>query len=247
MFKNKFFIFIILILALVSVDVASASDSSSMNAILVDESNENISEVSTSNLGSGAIDFNTGGEIKESSNTEKSFDDLQTEINNKSDNSVLDLASDYKYSGTTNFTGIIITKNNFTIDGHGYTLDANAGSNNVRIFNVSGTNVTLKNLILINANVIGDGAAIYNTGELFCVSNCTFMNNTAKKSTSAPINNEGCGGAIYNCGVNFTVSNNNFTNNTASYGGAIYNYDVNYFTVSNNIFINNKATRDYGG
>ena len=145
MFKNEFFIFIILILALVSIGVASANDSSSMDDNLVDESNGNISEVSTSNLGSGAIDsnekisvglnlnVNTEDEIKESSNTEKTFDDLQTEINSKSDNSVLDLTSDYKYAGTTNFTGITITKNNFTIDGHGHTLDANAGSNNVRI------------------------------------------------------------------------------------------------------------------
>ena len=95
----------------------------------------------------------------------KNFDDLKSDIDAKSNNSVLDLDCDYKYNGTSNFDGITINKNNFTIDGHGHTIDANAGSNSVRIFNITGTNVTLKNLILINANVTDKGAAIYNSGK----------------------------------------------------------------------------------
>ena len=76
-----------------------------------------------------------GDEIKTSSNNEKSFSDLQTTIDNLSDDNILDLNRDYKYTGTGNFAGITITKNNFTIDGHDHTLDAN---NQVRMFYVTG-------------------------------------------------------------------------------------------------------------
>ena len=48
------------------------------------------------------------------------------------------------YTGTGDFSSITINKNNFTIDGHNHILDANAGNNSVRIFNIICSNVTLK-------------------------------------------------------------------------------------------------------
>ena len=218
MIKNKFFIFIILVLALLSISIASAEDSSLVNTTDSDVSvdNEVLSVLEVDNSDSNDV---------------KNFDDLKSDIDAKSNNSVLDLDCDYKYNGTSNFNGITINKNNFTIDGHGHTIDANAGANSVRIFTVAGNNITFKNLILINTNFNDKGAVMYNSGSLFFhVSNCTFINNTAKSY----------GGVIYNSGANFTVSNSSFINNTGSRGGVIYNSGAN-LTVSNSNFINNKA------
>ena len=41
------------------------------------------------------------------------FADLQNKINNLPDNSILNLDHDYSYTGTGDFTGITISKNNF--------------------------------------------------------------------------------------------------------------------------------------
>ena len=196
----------------------------------------------------------------DNSTSGNTFTDLQNEINSKSDNSVLDLEYDYKYDGTTDFDGITITKNNFTIDGHGHTLDANPGNNHVRIFLISGTNVTLKNLILINAKLLNGGnrggaIAMQESAVNCTVAGNTFINNSATQ-----------GGVIYNLAVNCTVSNNTFINNSAIYGGVIRNdgdcivsnntfisnsasssggviLNVKYCVVSNNTFINNTATQ----
>ena len=64
-----------------------------------------------------------------SSSAGGSFVALQNTINNLPDNSVLNLDHSYIYTETKDFTGIIISKNNFTIDGHGYTLDADSVNN----------------------------------------------------------------------------------------------------------------------
>ena len=168
MIKNKFFIFIILVLALLSISVASAGDFSLVNttdsdvsacdeSVNVDNEVLSVSEVDNSNV----VSFGQNNSQLQSNHL-KNFDDLKSDIDAKSNNSVLDLDCDYKYNGTSNFDGITINKNNFTIDGHGHTIDANAGSNSVKIFAVSGNNITLKNLILINANFKDKGAVIYN-------------------------------------------------------------------------------------
>ena len=84
------------------------------------------------------------------------------------------------YNGTEDFNGIIINKTNFIIDGHGHTLDANFKNNIVRTLNITGSKVTLKNLILKNANVKNkDGGAITNTGQSLNINNITFINNKA--------------------------------------------------------------------
>ena len=112
-------------------------------------------------------EVNNSGEFNNSSSIDKSFDDLQNTINDLSNNSVLDLDCDYTYSGTCDFTGITINKTNFTIDGHGYTLDAKSSSNShVRIFNVTGTNIILKNLGCVNLLV---GISVFSSSHFFSV------------------------------------------------------------------------------
>ena len=130
--------------------------------------------------------------------------------------------SDYKQ-------GIVIDKDNFVIDGAGHTIDAGWLA---RIFYVTATNVTLKNINFINGNCKSNGGAIYfdNNGHVI---NCNFTDNYAESN----------GGAIYFKG-NGTVENSIFTINSAYYqGGAIYFNDNG--TVENSIFTNNSAT--FGG
>ena len=226
--NSKIFLFLILTLALLSISAVSAEDSSLLNtqdSINDDVNLETNDEIPASQGEDNGVDV---------SNEVKSFDDLQKDIDSLSDNDNLDLNCSYKYDKTADFKGITIAQNNVTINGNGYTLDANSGSNNVRIFYITGNNVAIKNLVFVNANYNDYGGAIYNKGADFTLSNSTFKNNTAGVD----------GGAIHNGGVNFTVFNSTFVNNIAVTGGAIYNVG-NGFNVINSTFINNTAN-EYG-
>lgn len=96
------------------------------------------------------------------------FNDLNNTISESSDE--LSLNQDYVYDSDrdTKFTsGVVISKNNFTLDGKGHYID---GNNKASIFSITGSNVTIKNLIFKNA---------YNgTIEFTMVNNITFDNIT---------------------------------------------------------------------
>ena len=75
--------------------------------------------------------------------SEASFTNLTDEI--ESGGTTLDLTKDYAFNNATdNNTGILISKDNFVLNGNGHTIDA---KNQSRIFNITGTNITLNNLI----------------------------------------------------------------------------------------------------
>ena len=150
---------------------------------------------------------------------------MQNTINSLPDNSVLNLDHDYNYFGFGGFNGILINQNNFIIDGHGHTLNASFVYKIVRIFNVNGSNVTLKNLVLKNGNLNGNrsndnGGAILNTGQSLTINNITFIDNTAHMVVQYKIMEH-----------KLLITNSNFTNNQATFGniisksqgGAIYN------------------------
>ena len=85
---------------------------------------------------------------------EGNFTALQNEINSSTSN--IDITQDYIYDNGTDYglnCGILINKSDFTIDGHGYTID---GSNQARIFDINGGNITISNLIFINGNIDED-------------------------------------------------------------------------------------------
>ena len=67
------------------------------------------------------------------------------------------LPNDYMYENEFTVDGILINKS-LTIDGNGFTIDAN---NSARIFNIAGATVTLQNIKFINGQINGFGAAIY--------------------------------------------------------------------------------------
>ena len=139
--------------------------------------------------------------------SESSFTDLADEIENAGTS--LDLTQDYTFiNETDNNTGIDISKDNFILNGNGRTIDAN---NQSRIFNITGNNITLNDLILINANT-DEGGAIWVNGTL-TLNNITFINNYATKYGGAVML---CENVIINC------NNSRFMDNYAEEGSSIY-------------------------
>ena len=135
------------------------------------------------------------------------FDELNNNISGKT--GIIDIYNNYTYNSTTDSSlsgGITISSSNVVIDGHGCTID---GSGLARAFNITGNNVTIKNINFINTNAT-DGGAIYWRGANGTVSGCIFTNTNAL-----------VGGAISWNGVSGVVSGCIFTNTNASTGGAI--------------------------
>ena len=138
--------------------------------------------------------------------SDDSFTNLTDEINGKD---VVDLTHDYKFNNETdNRSGIVISKDNFVLNGNGHTID---GKNQSRIFNITANNIILSNLILTGGNA-EKGGAIYAAGSL-TLNNVTFIDNYAKTE----------GGAVGLYGnVILTSDNSDFIDNYAEAGSAIF-------------------------
>ena len=190
-----------------------------------------------------------------SSNTQGTFDDLQVQINDASDNSVLDLNMDY----AGHYGSRIQFNKNLTIDGHGHTLDCLKERGCSAFYSKTGV-ITLKNLRIINAHndFNNRGGAIHIEGTAkYVLENCIFEGNWAGLYGGAIFNNAtnpltiiDCvfksntadsvdGGAIWSrCDVN--IKNSTFDSNTADCrGGAIS--CGNNINVDNSIFKSNKV------
>ncbi|WP_342764122.1 right-handed parallel beta-helix repeat-containing protein, partial [uncultured Methanobrevibacter sp.] len=185
------------------------------------------------------------------------FTDLQNNVSSASN--TLNLNRNYTYNstvdGSIDVDGIKINKS-LTIDGNGYTIDAN---NFGRIFNINASDVILKNIIFINSHYAGKGGAIFvcqgNTGIIF--DNCSFIDNYAEEGSgiysNSPINMTGSnfthngydassyslnGGAVFINAMAY-IEGSYFYNNAASYGGAIY--ASSRVKISNSNFNSNKG------
>ncbi|WP_298500039.1 C1 family peptidase [uncultured Methanobrevibacter sp.] len=136
-----------------------------------------------------------------------SFTDLSYEI--ESADTSFDLNQDYAFNNETdNKNGIVISKDNFIVNGNGRTID---GNNHAKIFNITANNVTLSNIILKNGNA-EKGGAISSSGNL-TLNNITFIDNYATKY----------GGALEIYGnATLNINNSRFINNYADSGSAIY-------------------------
>ena len=181
---------IVILVLILSVGAVCAAD---------DTSDEIISDDGQDTLEITQKDIYTTGE--------SSFSNLADEIENAS--TTLDLTKDYTFNNETdNNKGILITKDNFVLNGNGHTIDA---KNQSRIFNITANNVTLSNLILTGGNA-EKGGAIYATGSL-TLNNVTFTDNYAKTE----------GGAIgLYSDVSINCDNSRFIDNYAEAGSAIY-------------------------
>ena len=150
------------------------------------------------------------------------FTELENEIRTQGND--ITLEKDYALNITDEIgyiNGIVIDMDNVIIDGKGHSI---SGSNLARIFNITGNNVTLKNITFENGKAYSGGAI--NASGKITLEDCRFINNNANN-----------GGAVYLSDGNIT--NCQFIKNTASKnGGAIY---LDKGSISHSEFINNSA------
>ncbi len=174
------------------------------------------------------------------------FKDLNNHISWSED--VLELMHDYTFDNKSDDGPVIIDKSDFTINGNNHVLD---GSGQSAIFNITGNNVTISNLIFVNGNACL-GGAIYAEGQL-TLNNVTFIANNADfggaiyaegqlilDNATFIDNNAGYGGAVADYGEIFTCMNSRFTGNNAGYGGAVV-HDMGIFSCMNSRFIDNNG------
>ena len=108
-----------------------------------------------------------------------SFTNLTDEIAEKN---VVDLTHDYKFNNETDDSGgIVIEKDNFVLNGNGRTID---GNNQSRLFAISGKNITLNDLILING-YNKNCAGMRVVESTLTLNNVTFINNHADNQGGA--------------------------------------------------------------
>jgi len=154
----------------------------------------------------------------------KSSSDLQKLVDEaiRNNQTELILTEDYEYNETS---VPVIVNSSLIINGNGHIID---GSGNCGIFNITGDNVTLKNMMLTNGNA-SNGGAVNWIGNDGLISNIVFNDNNATN-----------GGSLYIEGLNVTVKGSDFLNNAADKGGAIY-INGNTSAIIETSFINNAA------
>ena len=137
--------------------------------------------------------------------------------------------------------GQLNVPNSVSILGPGPGLLTVSGNNASRVFNVTGTNVTISGLTIANGQSAENGAGINaagSPGSSLTVNNCVITNNSTTQ--------EGAG--IYSSpGVTLTVSNCTISGNSApnSSGGGIFDDQGDTLTVVDSTLANNSAA--YGG
>ena len=191
------------------------------------------------------------------------FTDLNHEINS---NNYVILEDDVVLNQNTSDEetifneGILISDKELIVDGNNHSISAmDSNENQVKLFNIMNSNVTLSNMIITSANFDGAGGAIsLDKNSSLILINITFKDNSAcglygeggviySKGNlyiydSIFENNyaTGAGGVVYSSTSNLVIYSSKFTNNSANwYGGAIYSDDI--FEVSDSVFDSNNA------
>ena len=236
---NKKLIFIILCLVLsviISISAISAGQTpENITSTAADDQSDILQNEDNNVLKNGEI---------------KTFRDLDSKINdpNVHDGDTVDLGANYTFNETLDgafINGISFTKS-ITIDGHGFTINAN---NQARIFGVGSDagghtavfNVILKNINFENAKGSGTSddygcVEFWGNGKII---NCNFTNSRAFSAAALAVGEAN----------DFEIIACRFTNNTAygQFGGAVrLKSSQNAVKIRNSWFENNRAD-DYGG
>ena len=144
------------------------------------------------------------------------FTALQDKISNAAEGATIELEKDYANDGVL-ADGILISKS-ITINGNGYTIDAQHKS---RIFNVTANSVVLNDIKFINGNATL-GGAIFCEGDNVTIWNSTFINNAADY-----------GGANYfKNTISHLIITGDFINNVAQISGGANYFNDNVVNVS---------------
>ena len=236
MMKKKI-IFILFILLVFAIPTVSAEDTADINNLTISEESIVVEDSPSLNyLDVGESEVSTQNEVFVSG----SFTDLNDIISSSSSGDTISLSGDIIRQGSELTNGISIS-HDLTINGNGYTIDAN---HNGRIFNINADIIlTLNNITLANANTASYGGVIFSSFNDITVegNNVNFINNSADDGGAIAasmgnvavsgdninfINNRAVdtGGAIDSTygSVGISGNNINFINNTADDGGAIY-------------------------
>ena len=148
---KSFFIFLFLLM--ITMGVVCAEDGNQTAQSSIEQPQDTLMQ----------IDDNLVGD------SEKSYTDLSSDINNTVDS--ISLGSNYKYNDGEEIKSIVITKN-YTIDGNNYAINGNGKAS---VFKIINSTVTINNLILRNCN----NSAIIAVNSKLVLSNVTFENNFA--------------------------------------------------------------------
>ena len=140
------------------------------------------------------------------------FKQLEKSINVSSD--TFKLEHDYEFDDEHDNGSIVINKCDFTINGNNHVLN---GNGQCGIFNITGNNVTINNLIF-RGGFSSNGGAIYSNGNI-TLNNVFFIDNAAEN-----------GGAI-NTNGSIVCNGCRFVDNNANEGSSIYsqNAKINVF------------------
>ena len=198
-------ILIVMLVLIMSVGAVCAADNMADDA-MGDDSKEILETVQEDITTDDSTDIlkTTQNDIYTAS--EDSFTNLTDEIKSKD---VVDLTHDYKFNNETDDSrGIVIGKDNFVLNGNGHTID---GNDQARLLYITGTNITLNDLILINGNY-PNCAGICAIGTALTLNNVTFINNHGDDQ----------GGAIgIRDGTTLICNNSRFIDNYAKDGPSI--------------------------
>ena len=127
--------------------------------------------VSAFDNGEIAVDTDNECYVLESSNNDKTLDELADKIQNANPGDVFNLNNDY-YCSESNLTDGISIMDNVTINGQGHFFDGN-GSNMSNLFIAYGDNIVLQNIKFINWDLDdGDGIILWG-GDNGAIINCT--------------------------------------------------------------------------
>ena len=166
--------------------------------------------------------FTSNGDLLTSDSPNANFNDLNKDINESTNE--LKLTHDYVYDegNDINFTdGINVSKSNFLLDGNGYSID---GNGKARIFNITGNNVTLKNLIIKNA--LNGAVSFVQPNAEYYLDNVTIQNSSSKYDS----------GGIELSAANLVVNNSKFISNTGTSSSDIFFNEKSNVTVVNSTF-----------
>ena len=154
------------------------------------------------------------------------FEDLSELVQNTTEGNTLKLDKDYK---NIQYSSQNIINKSMTIDGDGYTIDANQMSG---LFYINAENVTLKNINFLNAKSRVKNAGIYvESNARVNIINCNFTNCIGQYG----------GGLHFSEGSTAFIAGSSFINCSAEFGGAIYlDGNVNC-QIADSIFRNNVA------
>lgn len=244
--KKSMILFLVCLCILISASCAFASDSN-QTCDLADAGNleMNLSVAdghsSADAIGNDTVkisqsDLNNTENVAEVDSTPEiipaTYNDLCHDIENLKPGDVYDIKKDYTVEDCDNVLSknriINISADNVVINGNGHTIDGNKNLGYFAIFNVTGNNVTIVNLNIVNSRTFNDEyvGSYWNRygddytrvvspiewhGDNGVMSNCTFDDNSAVD-----------GGALCWIANNGLIDNCYFNNNAATRGGSIF-------------------------